>query len=164
MIYFSLVIFLSQTAQDISEVNILALFECLATRGSSLLNEDAPNPSSSCCQSTDSLTTEEKIQNDPPSSQTHTEPEQQTQALGNVLLCQNNVHLLPVKCCKQIKQCCFNSFERVSHTFILGSCVFADLLSLNGVKVSFLSPDSLNKLPLKNKYRNLFNSIFCSAR
>ncbi|XDV47894.1 hypothetical protein PO909_017436 [Leuciscus waleckii] len=109
-----------KTAQDISEVNVLALFECLATRESSLLNEDVPNPSSSCCQSTDSLTTEEKIQNDPPSSQTHTEPEQQTQVL--------------------------------------------DLLRLNGVKVSFLSPDSLNKLPLKNKYRNLFNSIFCSAR
>ncbi|CAM4723824.1 unnamed protein product [Leuciscus chuanchicus] len=108
-----------KTAQDISEVNVLALFECLATRESSLLNEDVPNPSSSCCQSTDSLTTEEKIQNDPPSSQTHTEPEQQTQVL--------------------------------------------DLLRLNGVKVSFLSPDSLNKLPLKNKYRNLFNSIFCSA-
>ncbi|CAM4723827.1 unnamed protein product [Leuciscus chuanchicus] len=108
-----------KTARDISEVNVLALFECLATRESSLLNEDVPNPSSSCCQSADSLTTEEKIQNDPPSSQTHTEPEQQTQVL--------------------------------------------DLLSLNGVKVSFLSPDSLNKLPLKNKYRNLFNSIFCSA-
>ncbi|XDV47896.1 hypothetical protein PO909_017438 [Leuciscus waleckii] len=113
-----------KTAQDISEVNVLALFECLATRESSLLNEDVPNPSSSCCQSTDSLTTEEKIQNDPPSSQTHTEPEQQTQVLGNILLY---------------------------------------LLRLNGVKVSFLSPDSLNKLPLKNKYRNLFNSIFCSA-
>ncbi|XP_051737433.1 dynein axonemal assembly factor 3-like isoform X1 [Ctenopharyngodon idella] len=108
-----------KTAQDISEVNVLALFECLATRGSSLLNEDVPNPSSSCCQSTDSLITEEKIQNDPPSSQTHTEPEQQTQEL--------------------------------------------DLLNVSGVKVSFLSPDSLTKLSLKNKYRNLFNSIFCSA-
>ncbi|KAK7118707.1 hypothetical protein R3I94_022264 [Phoxinus phoxinus] len=108
-----------KTAQDISEVNVLALFECLATRGSSLLNEDVPNPSSSCCQSTDSVITEEEIQNDPPSSLTHSEPEQQTQAL--------------------------------------------DLLNLSGVKVSFLSPDSLNKLPLKNKYRNLFNSIFCSA-
>lgn len=114
----------AKTAQDISEVNVLALFECLATRGCSLLNEDVPNSSSSCCQSTDSLITEEKIQNDPSSSQTHTEPEQhpavqQTQALG--------------------------------------------LLNLSGVKVSFLSPDSLNKLPFKNKYRNLFNSIFCSA-
>ncbi|XP_067234666.1 dynein axonemal assembly factor 3-like [Chanodichthys erythropterus] len=108
-----------KTAQDISEVNILALFECLSTRWRSLLNEGVPNPSSSCCQSTDSLITEEKIQNDPPSFQTHTEPEQQTQEL--------------------------------------------DLLNVSGVKVSFLSPDSLNKLPLKNKYRNLFNSIFCSA-
>ncbi|KAG1944344.1 dynein assembly factor 3, axonemal-like [Pimephales promelas] len=105
-----------KTAQDISEVNVLALFECLATRGSSLLNEDVPNPPSSCGQSTDSLITEEIIQNDPPSSQTHSEP---TQAL--------------------------------------------DLLNVSGVKVSFLSPDSLNKLPLKNKYRKLFNSIFCSA-
>ncbi|XP_067291514.1 dynein axonemal assembly factor 3-like [Pseudorasbora parva] len=108
-----------KTAQDISEVNILALLECLATRGSASPNEDLQNPSSSCCQSTDSLTTEEQTQNDPPSSQTHTEPEQQTQAL--------------------------------------------DLLNVSGVKVSFLSPDSLNKLPLKNKYRKLFNSIFCSA-
>ncbi|XP_048010646.1 dynein axonemal assembly factor 3-like [Megalobrama amblycephala] len=108
-----------KTAQDISEVNVLALFERLSTRWRSLLKEDVPNPSSSCCQSTDSLITEEKIQNDPPSSQTHTEPEQQTQEL--------------------------------------------DLLNVSGVKVSFLSPDSLNKLPLKNKYRNLFNSIFCSA-
>ncbi|XP_048030248.1 dynein axonemal assembly factor 3-like [Megalobrama amblycephala] len=106
-------------AQDISEVNVLALFGCLSTRWRSLLNEDVPNPSSSCCQSTDSLITEEKIQNDPPSSQTHTESEQQTQEL--------------------------------------------DLLNVSGVKVSFLSPDSINKLPLKNKYRNLFNSIFCSA-
>ncbi|XP_077101451.1 dynein axonemal assembly factor 3-like [Siphateles boraxobius] len=113
-----------KTAQDISEVNVLALFECLATRESSLLNEDVPNPSSSCCQSTDRLITEEKIQNDPPSSQTHSETEQH-----------------PAE----------------QHTQAL------DLLNLRGVKVSFLSPDSLKKLPLKNKYRNLFKSIFCSA-
>ncbi|KTF80357.1 hypothetical protein cypCar_00010950 [Cyprinus carpio] len=113
-----------KTAQDISEVNVLALFECLSTRGSALLNENEPNPSSSCCQSTDSFITEEKIQNDPRASQTHTEPEQhpaeqQTQVL--------------------------------------------DLLSVNGVKVKFLSPDSLSKLPVKTKYRNLFNTIYCSA-
>uniref|UniRef100_A0A673FQC9 Dynein assembly factor 3, axonemal-like n=2 Tax=Sinocyclocheilus rhinocerous TaxID=307959 RepID=A0A673FQC9_9TELE len=113
-----------KTAQDISEVNVLALFECLSTRGSSLLNEYEPNPSTSCCRSTDSLITEEKIQNDPPASQTHTEPEQhpaeqQTQVL--------------------------------------------DLLSVDGVKVTFLSPDSLSKLPLKKKYRNLFKTIYCSA-
>ncbi|XP_077100200.1 dynein axonemal assembly factor 3-like [Siphateles boraxobius] len=98
-----------KTAQDISEVNVLALFECLATRESSLLNEDVPNPSSSCCQSTDRLITEEKIQNDPPSSQTHSETEQH-----------------PAE----------------QHTQAL---------------------ESLKKLPLKNKYRNLFKSIFCSA-
>ncbi|XDV47899.1 hypothetical protein PO909_017441 [Leuciscus waleckii] len=76
------------TARDISEVNVLALFECLATRESSLLNEDVPNPSSSCCQST-------------------------------------------------------------------------DILRVFSIYFGFLY--SLNKLPLKNKYRNLFNSIFCSA-
>uniref|UniRef100_A0A8C2C3A0 Dynein axonemal assembly factor 3 n=1 Tax=Cyprinus carpio TaxID=7962 RepID=A0A8C2C3A0_CYPCA len=113
-----------KTAQDISEVNVLALFECLSTRGSALLNENEPNPSSSCCQSTDSFISEENIQNDPRASQTHTEPEQhpaeqQTQVL--------------------------------------------DLLNVNGVKVKFLSPDSLSKLPVKNKYRNLFNTIYCSA-
>lgn len=113
-----------KTAQDISEVNVLALFECLSIRESSLLNKDEPNQSSSCCQSKESLVTEEKMENDPPASPTHTEPEQhpaeqQTQEL--------------------------------------------DLLNLSGVKVSFLSPDSLSKLPLKNKYSNLFNTIFCSA-
>ncbi|XP_073687214.1 dynein axonemal assembly factor 3-like [Garra rufa] len=113
-----------KTAQDISEVNILALFECLSTRGSSLLNKDEPRPSSSCCQSTDSLITDEKIQKDPPASQTHTETEQHPS--------------------EQHRQ-------------------DLDLMNLSGVKVSFLSPDSLSKLPLKNKYRNLFDTIFCSA-
>uniref|UniRef100_A0A672KT83 Dynein axonemal assembly factor 3 n=1 Tax=Sinocyclocheilus grahami TaxID=75366 RepID=A0A672KT83_SINGR len=112
-----------KTAQEISEVNILALFECLATRWSSLLNEDDPNPSSSCCQSTDSIITGEKIQNNPPASQTHTEPEQHPEQQTQEL----------------------------------------DLMNVSGVKVTFLSPDSLSKLPLKNKYRNLFNTIFCSA-
>ncbi|RXN21799.1 dynein assembly factor axonemal [Labeo rohita] len=113
-----------KTAQDISEVNILALFECLSTRGSSLLNEDEPKPSTSCCQSTDNFLTDEKIQNDSPASQTHTEPEQ-------------------------------HPAEQQTHKL--------DLMNLSGVKVSFLSPDSLSKLPLKSKYRNLFNTIFCSA-
>ncbi|RXN36834.1 dynein assembly factor axonemal [Labeo rohita] len=113
-----------KTAQDISEVNILGLFECLSTRGSSLLNEDEPKPSRSCCQSTDNFITDEKIQNDSPASQTHTEPEQ-------------------------------HPAEQQTHKL--------DLMNLSGVKVSFLSPDSLNKLPLKSKYRNLFNTIFCSA-
>ncbi|XP_043082250.1 dynein axonemal assembly factor 3-like [Puntigrus tetrazona] len=106
-----------KTAQDISQVNLQELFECLVTRGSSLLNKDEPNPSSSC-QSEESLVTEEKILNDP-ASQTRTEPEQQTREL--------------------------------------------DLLDVSGVKVSFLSPDSLGKLPLKNKYKNMFNTVFCSA-
>ncbi|TRY69636.1 hypothetical protein DNTS_032752, partial [Danionella cerebrum] len=38
-----------------------------------------------------------------------------------------------------------------------------DLLPMKGVRISFLSPDSLRKLPLKNKYSQFFNSIFCSA-
>ncbi|XP_026114279.1 dynein assembly factor 3, axonemal [Carassius auratus] len=112
-----------KTAQDISEVNVLALFESLSTRGSSLLNENEPNLSSSCCQSTNSLLTEEKTQKDPCASQTHTKPEQHPEQQTQVL----------------------------------------DLLNVNGVKVKFLSPDSLSKLPLKNKYRNLFNTIYCSA-
>ncbi|KAI4876443.1 hypothetical protein NFI96_010328 [Prochilodus magdalenae] len=37
------------------------------------------------------------------------------------------------------------------------------LMDLNGVRVSFLSPDSLTKLPLKNRYSHLFNTIYCSA-
>ncbi|KAF4095608.1 dynein axonemal assembly factor 3 [Onychostoma macrolepis] len=111
-------------AQDISEVNVLALFECLSTRGSSLLNKDEPNQLSSWCKPTDGIIEEETIQNDAPACQTDIDPEQhpaeqQTQAL--------------------------------------------DLLTLSGVKVSFLSPDLLSKLPFKNKYRSLFNTIFCSA-
>ncbi len=123
MSYHSLVIFLSQTAQDISEVNVLALFECLSTRGSSLLNKDEPNQSSSWCQPTDSIITEEKIQNDPPASQTHP-AEQQTQAHGNIILCQNivNVLLLTVKCCKPIKP-----KQSVSYTFALCPCVFLQI-------------------------------------
>ncbi|KAK2870375.1 hypothetical protein QQF64_021658 [Cirrhinus molitorella] len=113
-----------KTAQDISEVNVLALFECLSTRGSTLLNKYDPKRSSCCCQSTDSLITDEKRQKDPPASQTHTETEQ-------------------------------HPAEQQRHDL--------DLMNVNGVKVSFLSPDSFNKLPLKNKYRNLFNTIFCSA-
>ncbi len=161
----SLAIFLSQTAQDISEVNVLALFECLSIRESSLLNKDEPNQSSSCCQSKESLVTEEKMENDPPASPTHTEPEQhpaeqQTQELGNVILCQNSD--------SEVIQT--NSTETISFLYIcfVSLCVFAgtcrDLLNLSGVKVSFLSPDSLSRLPLKNKYSNLFNTIFCSAR
>ncbi|XP_056306343.1 LOW QUALITY PROTEIN: dynein axonemal assembly factor 3 [Danio aesculapii] len=109
-----------KTAQDISEVNVLELFECLATRGRSPPNEDPPNTSGSCSQSTDSLITQNS-QNDPSASQTQPEehPAQQTPEL--------------------------------------------DLLNVNGVKVSFLSPDSLCKPPLKHKYKNLFNTIFCSA-
>lgn len=152
-------------------MNVLALFECLSTRGSSLLNKDEPNQSSSWCQPTDSIITEEKIQNDPPASQTHTEPEQhpaeqQTQAHGNIILCQNifNVLLMTVKCCKQIKLKQSVSSYSFLYICFVSLCVFADLLNLSGVKVSFLSPDSLSKLPLKNKYSNLFNTIFCSAR
>lgn len=165
MSYHSLVIFLSQTAQDISEVNVLALFERLSTRGSSLLNKDEPNQSSSWCQPTDSIITEEKIQNDPPASQTHP-AEQQTQAHGNIILCQNivNVLLLTVKCCKPIKPKQSVSSYSFLYICFVSLCVFADLLNLSGVKVSFLSPDSLSKLSLKNKYSNLFNTIFCSAR
>lgn len=108
-----------KTAQDISEVNVLELFECLAARGRSPLNEDPPNTSSSCCQSTESRKTEENSQSDPSASQTQPVEHSPAQEL--------------------------------------------DLLNVNGVKVSFLSPDSLSKLPLKSKYRNLFNTIFCSA-
>nr|XP_055038325.1 dynein axonemal assembly factor 3-like [Misgurnus anguillicaudatus] len=109
-----------KTAQDISEVNVLALFECLASRWRSPLSKDASSTSSTCNPSTDDpITSKEKDTNEAV-SQTHTE-------------------LAP-----QISQ---------PH----------DLMNLNGVKVSFLSPDSLTKLPLKNRYRNLFNTIFCSA-
>ncbi|XP_073720257.1 dynein axonemal assembly factor 3 isoform X2 [Misgurnus anguillicaudatus] len=109
-----------KTAQDISEVNVLALFECLASRGRSPLSKDVSSTSSSCNPSMDDpITSEEKDTNEV-FSQTHTELAQ------------------------QISQ---------PH----------DLMNLNGVKVSFLSPDSLTKLPLKNRYRNLFNTIFCSA-
>uniref|UniRef100_W5KXR8 Dynein axonemal assembly factor 3 n=1 Tax=Astyanax mexicanus TaxID=7994 RepID=W5KXR8_ASTMX len=37
------------------------------------------------------------------------------------------------------------------------------LMSLGGVSVSFLSPDSLSKLPVKSRYSHLFNVIYCSA-
>ncbi|XP_073720256.1 dynein axonemal assembly factor 3 isoform X1 [Misgurnus anguillicaudatus] len=109
-----------KTAQDISEVNVLALFECLASRERSPLSKDAPSTSGTYNPSTDDpITSEEKDTNEA-AFQTHTELE------------------------PQISQ---------PH----------DLMNLNGVKVSFLSPDSLTKLPLKNRYRNLFNTIFCSA-
>lgn len=166
MISPSLAIFLSQTAQDISEVNVLALFECLSTRGSALLNENEPNPSSSCCQSTDSFITEEKIQNDPPASQTHTEPEQhpaeqQTHELGNAVLChivyapQNKLYCIVLKATKQFVLIIYSS-QYICFLFLC-SCRCAQFEWSESVI-------SLSKLPLKNKYRNLFNTIFCSAR
>ncbi|KAK3571777.1 hypothetical protein QTP86_018706, partial [Hemibagrus guttatus] len=39
-----------------------------------------------------------------------------------------------------------------------------ELMNLPGVSVSFLSLDSLPKLPMKSRYCHLFNAIYCSAR
>ncbi len=71
---------------------------------------------------------------------------------------------MTVKCCNQLNR--NNQFQvTVSYTFALCPCVFfADLLNLSGVKVSFLSQTLRSKLSLKNKYSNLFNTVFCSAR
>ncbi|XP_051969418.1 dynein axonemal assembly factor 3-like [Xyrauchen texanus] len=106
-----------KSAQDISEVNIQALFENIATRVSSPLSDNAPDPYA------DSPITAEKNTTTQPASQSHTESEQQPTA-------------------QQTTQ---------------------NLMNVNGVRVSFLSPDSLIKLPLKSKYKNLFNTIYCSA-
>ncbi|XP_057178267.1 dynein axonemal assembly factor 3-like isoform X1 [Triplophysa rosa] len=109
-----------KTAQDISEVNVLALFECLANRGRCPPSKDAPSPSSTCNPPTDDPKTPEETQRNDTSSQTHTKPAEET-----------------------------------SHSFAL--------MDIKGVKISFLSPDSLSKLPLKDRYKNLFNTIYCSA-
>ncbi|XP_051537998.1 dynein axonemal assembly factor 3-like [Myxocyprinus asiaticus] len=106
-----------KTARDISEVNIQALFENLATRVSSPLSDNAPDPPA------DSPITAEKKKTTQPASQTHTESKQQPTP-------------------QQTTQ---------------------NLMNVNGVRVSFLSSDSLIKLPLKSKYKNLFNTIYCSA-
>ncbi|KAA0704472.1 Dynein assembly factor 3, axonemal [Triplophysa tibetana] len=109
-----------KTAQDISEANVLALFECLASRGRCPLNKDAPDPSSTCNPPTDDPQRPEDTQTNDIGSQTHTKPA-----------------------------------EKTSHPF--------NLMDIKGVKISFLSPDSLSKLPLKDRHKNLFNTIYCSA-
>ncbi|XP_026875498.2 dynein assembly factor 3, axonemal [Electrophorus electricus] len=38
-----------------------------------------------------------------------------------------------------------------------------ELMNLNGVRVSFLSLDSLSKLPTKGQFSQRFNSLYCSA-
>ncbi|XP_056593854.1 dynein axonemal assembly factor 3-like [Triplophysa dalaica] len=109
-----------KTAQDISEVNIMALFECLAYRGRCPQNKDAPGQSSTCNPSTEDPQRPEDTQTNDTGSQTHTKPA-----------------------------------EKTSHPF--------NLMDIKGVKISFLSPDSLSKLPLKDRHKNLFNTIYCSA-
>lgn len=37
-------------------------------------------------------------------------------------------------------------------------------MQLNGISVTFLPMDSLQKLPEKPKYSNLFNTLYFSAR
>ncbi|KAA0705154.1 Dynein assembly factor 3, axonemal [Triplophysa tibetana] len=67
-----------KTAQDISEANVLALFECLASRGRCPLNKDAPDPSSTCNPPTDDPQRPEDTQTNDIGSQTHTKPAEKT--------------------------------------------------------------------------------------
>ncbi|XP_007233006.3 dynein axonemal assembly factor 3 isoform X1 [Astyanax mexicanus] len=134
-----------KTAQDISIVNVQMLFESLSARGGH--RGDSQNGSNSHA-------TETQPQ---PGASTNDETEQHPQNQNSAENQTTKKETQVVDTERQI-QTEVNTQPKTQHRTIQ-----SELMSLGGVSVSFLSPDSLSKLPVKSRYSHLFNVIYCSA-
>ncbi|XP_076826599.1 dynein axonemal assembly factor 3 [Brachyhypopomus gauderio] len=125
-----------KTAQDISVANVHMLFDSLATRGG---QPPAPQQGYEVVGSSCSKQTEQSQKN------------------------QDFVDNQRTSETQEIEQACGVNAELTDHPETPHNANDRELMNLNGVRVSFLSLDSLPKLPTKSQFSQRFNSIYCSA-
>ncbi|KAB5586635.1 hypothetical protein PHYPO_G00003950 [Pangasianodon hypophthalmus] len=128
-----------KTAQDISVANMQTLFKSLSTRG-------GHTHVSELAKESNNDTAETRSQPDPSIScdETRQPEEKQVSAVDQkeAIEPDSEAHA-------EEKQ------NHKSHQL--------ELMNLNGVRVSFLSLDSLPKLSMKSRYCRLFSAVYCSA-
>lgn len=157
----------SQTAQDISVANIQTLFKALSTRGGHA------GVSELAAAATTSDTAETRLQPDPsaPCEETQKAEVKRVSVFDQKEANGPDNEARAEETQNHMSHHLGNSTSKITNTGRQTNTLFGvpahacvELMSLNGVRVSFLSLDSLPKLSTKSRYCCLFNAIYCSAR